>query len=111
MLLGYPSGDPGNQSTVTVSSPFNAKVHYFGGYAQDDWRVSPKFTVNYGVRLEHETGLQREEQRHSRWPSTARLNPGGALGDVVGERPARARRSRLCRRRTAPTTTRATRRP
>ena len=46
-----------------MSSPFNAKVHYFGGYAQDDWRVGPKLTLNYGVRLEHETGLHRGERR------------------------------------------------
>ena len=26
-------------------------------FVQDDWRVTDKLTVNYGVRLEHETGL------------------------------------------------------
>ena len=30
---------------------------YYGGFVQDDWRVTDKLTVNYGVRLEHETGL------------------------------------------------------
>lgn len=82
MLLGYPSGDPSNQSTVTVSSPFNAKVHYFGGYAQDDWRVGPKLTLNYGVRLEHETGLTEKNNGFTvAFDRTA--NPGGALGAIV----------------------------
>ena len=82
MLLGYPSGDPSNQSTVTVSSPFNAKVHYFGGYAQDDWRISPKLTVNYGVRLEHETGLTEKNDGFT-VAFDRTLNPGGTLGNIV----------------------------
>ncbi len=82
MLLGYPSGDPSNQSTVTVSSPFNAKVHYFGGYAQDDWRVGPKFTLNYGVRLERETGLVEQNDGFTVGFDRT-LNPGGALGSLV----------------------------
>ncbi len=82
MLLGYPSGQSDNQSTVTVSSPFNAKVHYFGGYAQDDWRLGPKFTLNYGVRLERETGLVEENDGFTVGFDRT-LNPGGALGNLV----------------------------
>src|SRR5439155_242695 len=29
-----------------------------GGYFQDDWRVTSRFTLNYGLRLEHEDGLR-----------------------------------------------------
>ncbi len=46
---------------MTVSRrPFDYFVHYFGGYAQDDWRVSPKMTLNYGLRIEHEDGLREK---------------------------------------------------
>jgi trimeric autotransporter adhesin len=82
MLLGYPSGDPGNQSRIGLSTPFNAFVHYLGGYAQDDWRVGPKFTLNYGVRLEHESGLM-EENNGFTVAFDRTLNPGGALGAVT----------------------------
>ncbi|HYB95660.1 MAG TPA: carboxypeptidase-like regulatory domain-containing protein, partial [Vicinamibacterales bacterium] len=82
MLLGYPSGQPGNESLLTVSSPFNAFVHYMGGYIQDDWRMSSRFTLNYGLRLERETGL-REENNSLTVAFDRTLNPGGALGNVV----------------------------
>jgi hypothetical protein len=82
LLLGYPSGQSDNQSRLTVSSPFNAFVHYMGGYVQDDWRMSSKFTLNYGVRLERETGL-REENNGLTVAFDRTLNPGGTLGSVV----------------------------
>lgn len=32
---------------------------YYGWFFQDQWRVTPKFTVNYGLRYDFETGLGR----------------------------------------------------
>lgn len=52
LLLGYPFS-----GSLTLTSPFDNYLHYYGGFVQDDWRVSDKLTVNYGVRFEHETGL------------------------------------------------------
>ena len=71
-LLGYPSGDPGNISTVGVSTPLELFTNYFGGYAQDDFRVSSKLTLNYGLRLEHESGSGGAERPASRSASIAR---------------------------------------
>ena len=82
LLLGYPSGDPGNQSRITVSSPLSAFVNYYGLYAQDDFRVTPKLTLNYGLRVEHEDGLRERENRFT-VAFDRSLNPGGALGNVL----------------------------
>jgi hypothetical protein len=82
MLLGYPAANVDSASTVTVSSPFFAWTNYYGAYAQDDWRVSPKFTLNYGLRIEHEDGL-REENNGFTVAFDRTLNPGGALGAVT----------------------------
>lgn len=82
LLLGYPSGDPGNQSNLNISNPISAFVKYYGLYAQDDIRLSPKFTLNVGVRLEHEDGLRESENRFTVGFDRT-LNPGGALGNVV----------------------------
>jgi hypothetical protein len=62
-LLGFPSGDfqasGGDTPTrMGLNTPLDLYTNYFGGYVQDDWRVSPKFTVNYGLRVEHEDGMR-----------------------------------------------------
>ena len=58
-LLGYPSGDyQATPSTMTLTTPLNIYTNYYSGYVQDDWRVSSKFTLNYGLRVEHEDGMR-----------------------------------------------------
>jgi hypothetical protein len=81
-LMGDVSGDPGNLSRVGVSNPFDAFVHYYGAYAQDDFRVSGKTTLNYGLRVEHESGLMEKDNQFT-VAFDRTLNPGGALGNVV----------------------------
>ena len=81
-LLGYMSGDPSNYSSLSLSEPFNAFVHYYGAYAQDDVRLSARTTLNLGLRVEHESGLREENNRFT-VAFDRTLNPGGALGDVV----------------------------
>ena len=58
MLLGYPQ----NTSNIPLNTQLDGFVRYASGYAQDDWRVTNKLTINYGVRIEHESGLQEREQ-------------------------------------------------
>jgi hypothetical protein len=64
-LLGFPSGDfqaSGAAATdvtrMGLTTPLDLYTNYYGGYVQDDWRVSPKFTLNYGIRIEHEDGMR-----------------------------------------------------
>src|SRR4029453_3267085 len=60
---GFPSGafqasgatDP---TRMGLTTPLDLYANYFGGYVQDDWRVSSKFTLNYGLRVEHEDGMR-----------------------------------------------------
>ena len=58
MLLGYPSS-----GSLTMASRFDDYVKYYGFFVQDDWRVTDRLTVNYGVRLEHETGLAEKDNQ------------------------------------------------
>jgi hypothetical protein len=64
-LMGYPSSLSSRQSTFPVSTALNLYLNYYGGYAQDDWRITPKLTLNYGLRLEHEDGLREKNNNFS----------------------------------------------
>jgi len=58
LLLGYPSS-----GTLALASEFNQFVKYYAWFVQDDWRVNDRFTLNAGVRLEHETGLAEKDNK------------------------------------------------
>ena len=89
LLLGYPSGDPGNLSRILVSEAADYSVRYYGAYLQDDFRVGPKLTLNGGIRLEHEDGLREANNRFT-VGFDRNFNPGGALGaTVVNGKPVR----------------------
>src|SRR5437870_3829612 len=64
-LLGFPSGLSSRRSTLPISTPLNLYTHYYGGYWQDDWRITPKLTLNYGLRVEHEDGLREQHNNFS----------------------------------------------
>ncbi|HEY6387465.1 MAG TPA: TonB-dependent receptor [Candidatus Acidoferrum sp.] len=44
--------------TVNFSETLNHA--YYGFYAQDQWRITPKLTFNYGLRYDFETGLAKQ---------------------------------------------------
>ena len=51
MLLGYPTG-----GSMTVGTNFYNYVKYSGVFVQDDFRLTSRLTLNFGFRIEHETG-------------------------------------------------------
>ncbi len=59
MLLGYPEqGD-----TILVDKLTNY-THYYAVFGQDDFRVSPRLTVNLGLRWERELGFREIQNRN-----------------------------------------------
>ncbi len=58
LLLGYPSS-----GTLALASEFDQFVKYYAWFVQDDWRVNDRFTLNAGIRLEHETGLAEKDNK------------------------------------------------
>jgi hypothetical protein len=58
LLLGYPiSGE------VDVTTPLHTYLDYTALFAQDDWRVNSRLTINLGLRYEAETGLKEDHNQ------------------------------------------------
>ncbi|MBZ5659470.1 MAG: TonB-dependent receptor [Acidobacteriia bacterium] len=73
-LLGLPQ-----QTTVQFGSASYGRQWQFDAYAQDDWRVSSRFSINYGVRYERYTPFT-EKYNHL---ATVIINPAITSAAVV----------------------------
>lgn len=70
-LLGLPTAatgavaTPGTQSSqFEIASEGNFTQMYHGLFVQDDWRVTRKLTINAGVRVEINTGMEESQDRN-----------------------------------------------
>ncbi len=52
LLMGLPYS-----RQADTSSNLTDYIHYYAGFIQDNFRVSSKLTLNFGLRMEHETGV------------------------------------------------------
>jgi len=80
MLLGYPtSGSLVVPTQLAITSQYNAV------YVQDDYRVTPKLTLNLGLRYEHEPGVSERHNRYSvGFDRTAAFTVAGSSVPAVG---------------------------
>ncbi len=80
-LLGLPTSD----SFVPFNRGFGEwYTTYYGAYIQDDWRVSQRLSVNFGVRFEHEDGLREIENRQTVAFDQSVVSPLNALVPKTG---------------------------
>jgi len=60
LLLGYPTS-----ATLVIPAPLAITTAYQATFLQDDWRVTPKLTLNVGIRYEHEPGVHERSNHYS----------------------------------------------
>ena len=60
MVLGYPTS-----GAVITPTPLAITTAYNALYLQDDFRVTPKLTLNLGIRYEHEPGVHERSNHYS----------------------------------------------
>ncbi|MBI3684100.1 MAG: TonB-dependent receptor [Acidobacteria bacterium] len=71
-----------NAGNVTVGDKRYERAKYAAGFAQDDWRVSGRLTLNLGIRYDFETNPIDRYDRKSNFNFT-RVNPAVNLPGVL----------------------------
>lgn len=66
-LLGYAS----SVNKTARASDWNSKVPFVGAYLQDDWKLTPKLTLNLGLRYEMEGALRQSGNNWVDWDASA----------------------------------------
>jgi Carboxypeptidase regulatory-like domain/TonB dependent receptor len=83
LLLGLPSGGDISEDEKSVSTS-----QYWAFYGQDDWKVSPKLTLNLGLRYDFDTPHEEQNNQLTFWdPNAASPLQGAniAAGLAAGE--------------------------
>jgi len=70
LLLGIPSG-----GSVVTSDSLSNMIRYGAVFVQDDFRLTPKLTLNFGLRYEYETGIFSPNNRFSPGFDPKAINP------------------------------------
>ncbi len=60
MLLGYPTS-----GSLVIPAKLAITTDYQATYLQDDWRITPKLTLNMGVRYEYEPGVHERSNHYA----------------------------------------------
>jgi len=74
-------------SLVTVSdgdASANIPMKQFATYFQDDWRVTDRLTLNFGVRYDIMTGYQIDESKNPNFVALQAAGAAGKLSGIVG---------------------------
>ncbi len=86
-LLGLPNNGGGNavQKAQQTFDPNSLRWTELGAYAQDQWTVTPKLTITYGVRYERYPAAYRDHTgiyvvQFNR-PNTSNVEVGGVMGN------------------------------
>jgi hypothetical protein len=70
MVLGLPSS-----GSVLLTSQLALNVPYNAFYVQDDYRITPKLSINYGFRYENEPGIHERNNHYAVGLDPTVINP------------------------------------
>lgn len=73
-------GEVNNTNTTTISD-LGWRINYAAGFLQDEWRLTSRFTVSYGLRFERYPGVYEQHDRATSFNSAV---PNPAAGGIAG---------------------------
>jgi hypothetical protein len=83
--IGYPYASflLGLANSGSISKPFKGRVgkNAWAMFVQDTWKVTRKFTLDYGLRWDYQTYLK---EQYGRWNSFGFTTPNPAAGGLPG---------------------------
>lgn len=82
---GAPAGStPGSMSSAELTAFFNIdNVRWYrAGYAQDQWKVTPRLTLNLGLRYEYFQPIEERHDHQALWYPTS-IAPGAGKGNYI----------------------------
>ena len=81
LLVGAPGGTAG-AFTISNGLPVDRRSQYVGAYAQDDWTVNQRLTLNLGIRWEYDRPIYDGNNRLNGFDSN-QINPVSGTPGVV----------------------------
>src|SRR5262249_39685163 len=66
-LEDFLAGVPDSGRIFIGNSQRNVSINSFGAFVQDDWKVTPRFTLNAGVRYDLNTVIKEAHDRLGNW--------------------------------------------
>ena len=87
-----------SNGNMAYNSPTGDRSRYFGFFAQDDWKITRRLTLNYGYRFEFQTPFREAHNRLSTMdPAMPNPGAGGYPGAVIfaGDGPGRSGKTRF----------------
>jgi hypothetical protein len=83
-MLTSLSGPVPSITQIGGEASANIPTKQYGLYVQDDWRVSPRLTVNAGVRYDLVTGLNFDQSKNPNFMNVQDAAKAGKLSGIVG---------------------------
>jgi len=81
-LLQFEYGLP-TSSAITINSDLASRSNYMSEWIQDDWKATPRLTVNIGLRLEYEGPNNERNQKANTYFDFGATNPASAAATAA----------------------------